>query len=770
MADIPQYERKTGIQPQQAATGFGQAFGSLAQVSLQAAEMGNQAAQGASQELAKIQAREAAKTPGKTLIPAITNADKAYHQIYQQEEYQNQLFAGQQLIQSNHTLVARDPTVGGLEAFRKNTLSGLQQIVGASTDENKQNLYRALVSSYDSNQAQLEKAVYAKSKKEGIERTNYQISRGTESIRDKQISGDPQEAERLYEEVKESIFAAEARKDLNQEQSWAYLMLAKQAHDGGALEAQALKELENHTGKELDNLKQYVLNSKDTIQEKEQNVRQTLQTIGMYQTVDATNKDLLNLQARLDLDTGALDAGKALYYQQQMNPVDFLKLQIAAANQRKADTSASDTLQFIQANPGNAGAQSSLSGKQLDGAAELQYQQYSRKISELTGQPEAPLSWEQKVQATSGGAFAIPPPSLVKGIQQGILNGAAAEKITAANALDMAVKINPNLANEVGSDARNYAQIFKQGLAGGATPQDAAKDASNAVLNVTDTVQKDRMLQWETFSQKEGLNNYDDLKSYAAKAMGFSKGSLPSGFASTFESRFKANWLSLGAEHQQQAKANTIEQISRTYNKSAFNGDPDQVMYLPPESFMEFGGYESQIIRQQMVEHLERDYFSNERALYEQGLTDVYHTVDIPTKRKERLNFEAEGLPLIYESVPEEKVVITEIHRDGTMRQGLAKIRADDLSNSANNQDVPYYQVQWEVDGKLLNPINNYAAIEGLRFRWDKAEVRQQFIKENGLDEATKQENLQKHILEVGKKRAMGLDEIEFWDSVRQSK
>jgi len=768
---LPQYEQRTGYQPQAQSAGVGQAMANFSQAQTQISEFGNELAQRSSKILAQEYAREAAKIPGYKPLPEFTASGRAFEEVFYSEQKANIWSQANSLVQRNFNLAARPENLSpkGLEVFRDSTMQGLQKLLELSAPQNKTELERVFREQFESNYWQLQKSVLAKDREEERNSFFIQAEQQSEQIYNDKLSGNTPSADINLQQLKEEAYDKYDKGLIDEPELFKIIQEANGQFHGGQLAKEATEAAENR--KEAEFLDNFEKSDKYSATEKLKYGKYIQNALSNYHYYHNSLEQIHAAEAKLMLAQGRLNNATLDRLAPGLSRLDELELRAQLSKQEAKLDKGKAALGYVAANKANPGLLNTMSSEERDLAANEQWEAVRLLKSATLGDPNAQLSVKEKAQALIDWPMHIP--SLSKQISGAIKSGTVVQAKDAMEAQSFIANNNPWMYDHADKDSKAIADKFMRRRNFGQEEGKALEEAQNEVLKADINQRKDWKLQFTDDKKKKDWDTYYGQAKKIANAMGWSKGDIKPTFVARFmeqlENNFYGNW--------DDAVKNTVSAANTVWGIETFNGEPES-FFMPLSRTTPLGEVALPAFRAQLREEIsrlalrskvlfdDRSKYPDIEAYYEilpqaqrapkekrpssevgavknSGRYPILYAGEISLPEPSRNLFEDRLKALAEEN--KEQIRIQKIDRSGKIMEGTLRIDTDESAPFPLSQGTVQYRLSMVVDGIPYPLYNPYTGENYVSWSPDIPAVVQQFT-------ATEEEDQQR--LEKAKEAA----------------
>ena len=364
----PIYEKNTAIQPAQAVTGFQEGLGNVARGTSGLADMAYQVAQNASLEQARQAGVEAAKNPGRQLLPVITPSDAEFVKAFKQEVYQSVKYDTGKSLNELYHAAAKDPSNTSLAEYEKAAQEVIGTNLGSVPEDLKKHLQRDLEGAYQTGYFQLATAVNNKNKQYMAHQQAAQFEQTGENIYTNERIGLQEEAAKNYEEGIARISQLEQSGQLLPDEAKARRNELWLKREMGAEDKKTEDEIKNGTFEE--SVKHFRENRPEHMSPAmhDQLVLHKMQYGGQYNAALKGQQNLDYTQAQTLFAQG--DLAGAMGYRDSMGPANRADFDLYVARHSADQTQLAEKANFVVENLNNPIALANVTPEPLNYAVD----------------------------------------------------------------------------------------------------------------------------------------------------------------------------------------------------------------------------------------------------------------------------------------------------------------------------------------------------------------------------------------------------------------
>ncbi len=587
MADIPEYRRNTGITPAGSSGSFQAATAGVAKSHELMGDISSGLAQTASNEKARLDGIEAAKTPGRKLFPAFTQSDQAFVRSYKEEEYNSLIYNGHKYLNDSYELASKNPTASSLKSFQNGAQKALEGYVSQSQQDLAPGLKRALEQMYDSKYYQLANAVEARNKKNMTANFRHGFSVDMENVGNFHLQGMHEAATEAYSRNIGNINNALANDLITSDQAKEFKDAALIDNESKYMTYRAIENEKEGGGEGYDLLK-FMADNRDEkltpLQQLEVNkhVKSALDT---RQSMLATQQQLDYTKAKSTLQSGNLTPAAMIDIQDQLSAQQFASFELEVAKYNAKAGQATNNLNSMLPNFGDAAAMSQYSNKQMDSVFE-QILQQQKGNAERNGEEFKGSLIDQAMIAQD---IKREVPSLVKKMDAAINFGSPEQALEAVRAYEMLKTNNEIGVQSIDPKTKSVGRLYSLYANNTSnTPEEALSRARGDVYGVSDDVRAERQENMKEYLKAKNLNTYQGKINHIAKSLGtkhwFGKNEIiPAGITTKYSELLYD--MAGDTPLAEEADAMVMDELRKTYKKTNTNNRAE-IMKIPPESVL----------------------------------------------------------------------------------------------------------------------------------------------------------------------------------------
>lgn len=742
MKELPIEGRQSQIQGASPVTGFSQAVEPLVQHHRSMAKFGMQFAQNAANERATLEGIQSAQEgTGKNLFPAITEADKHFHEAYKNEELQIKSADANSFLQ-NITLQAfkdPNPSLKTLEAFENGSQQALEGFAKDVSPENRTKFLRSLQAAYEANKLQLIEKIHKSDLKYMDSQSNKAFDENIKNMQNYRMLNNEDAANDAYQQALEIInqreingqdlpdVAEKKREALKEVNEIARYQRKTQAALQSGNYDEYISELRKNPPKNLDPI------THDAI------IKSSMHYANQYNAALEGQRNLEYLNYQKSREEGNLTASMMAEAEEKIGSEKFARLQLQMAKDNADQNNLNVLTSKMVPNFSNVDKMSQYTDKEVNSVYERQVALAEQSMGVEPG--DLPLSQ----QAMIAQEIKAPVSSLADKIDSRLLAGDAQSAAEAAQIVSTLNKNNPIALSGLLKESKALALSIDDAIKNGMDPQIAVELKRQRILGVDEKVIEEREKKYNELTKgpRAGRLNFQDSNkaiSYVADSLGFSKGKIPVGLATEFLNMQKDLYVVYG-DFNEATKA-TKEVFDRTYGETNINGK-DEVMFAPIEKFLPYGTNAKQFVKNQFISEF-KDIEAASKQMFEKG-----------------------GSPYHYELTDEksDRVKIKQVFRNGEVKEGYLIINADRKTTIPEDGTMPSYWLGIDINGVktgIIDPRNQSSVRikpdvdKYVRQTQEKIQQEEEKALESGRKEIEKRKEVDKALMTIIK--AEGLE------------
>lgn len=741
MAEIPEYKRKHAITPAAAPIGADKALGNLSDAQSNTVKAGenlitanvnkslssgnekqarhqasahklvagravadylSNVGQQAGMERARLSGIEAAKNPGQKFLPAISQTDAEFQKSYKQEELASVGFQANRYLQKIQHEANLDPKPSAktLEEYQKNAAKQLQIFTNQVSPENQKALERNLMGSYESGYYQIATNVENHNRKFLKTQAAVQLDQNSDEIYDNAKLGLKEGAQEKFQWAIDNINRLIDNGTIDEQEGANRRKDARRKLASGEYNRAVEEAIKDGRYDEFIKDKQENKPANMTPTEHEEIMIQTRQYASNYQSALKGQQDLIYQQTLTQIKTGELKSQPEVEQRKkEMGPHNAaaLELKIVENNfkQLKKDESYN---QFIQ-NKADANYHAENPKKE---DFEENFKRLVATTEQAKGMDPGTMPLVQQIQLSQDIPRANP--LLSRKVENAIAGGAPAQAIDAMLSMTNPTFTNKNTLSGVNKDAVAKALKYDAFLAAGNTAGEAYLKTQEQYANLGPKEREDLDQQFKDLTKFKGehdISTSDNLDAEAAETLGFERGDMPAGLGLIWKASMEDNFRRSGKNGSwDQAAKMTKAEMTRVWGYSNVNGRRE-LMYLPPEKFVENYGLASGFIKNQLyVSFLDTE--KKYKELYDNNPEqDFYYKSDIHETGTN--NILEEQYTSEYGWSPSKEIKAKKIWRNGEEQDITIVIAADQRAARPEDAGLPNYFVGERIGNNIYS-------------------------------------------------------------------
>lgn len=575
-------QRRESLQVESSPVNFQGAFSSLAQTPSVLGEIGANMAMSAGLAQSKLWGTYLGKNPVGDIMPPITKADEAFSNAYSNQaqatlsnQINDMMFKGQEELDKSYQL-----SPGQIMDFHKNMAEGASKILEMAPNTVKSSMENSFVNSLQQTTHHLTETQISQQKEKARGMQQVWQSQQQDKIHDAWLSGNPSEANRLYEDLKRSVTTSISSGMLSPVQGETTLNSAKLVNESSKQVAAALQHMQQNDGSAEKFLSDMAFNKPKnlTFGEWEKVRNETASYVGQVDNLRSRNQTLLTAQAGAEISQGTFDAGKAAYYQSQMTPANYMHMMTSYYSHQRKMAGGSYRSQILAANAGNVDAYAGATSKDINGAFDALTEQRLGD-AKRQGIPIDQDTAEYQVAAS----MARPVPKYIEKLGNRMTSG---NSQLMEQSIDAYSKLKAIQGEKVaGLDSKQLASmsLYEAMKSRGVDPQVAAQQAREVIFS------KDP----EIYSlNKKKIDEYFKDKTSSSRMLSWARNMVDSSAPIQNTAEFVDNahnlfqgFMQLTNGDEQASLAATREGMRSEYGTTRVNG-VEQTVRLPLESVL----------------------------------------------------------------------------------------------------------------------------------------------------------------------------------------
>ncbi len=571
--DLPEYTRQQTIQPQAAPIQMEQAV-SQAHVGINLiGKLGQQLAQESSNQQARLAGTEAGKTPGRTLLPPLTESDKEFTNAYKAQEYATVMNNTSQHLRNLYTKAIRNPTQHSLLEFMTRAQQGISDATEKLTPENQHRARQDLQGVYLTAQNEIDDKVYGHNQKTQRDRFTNDLSTLVRLVNDVGLKN-PDEATRLTNEYINNLESYKGLFTDDELKEFTKILIDNLGTTHKLRDAQALIR----AGKMEAKLKELAklpatMDNIDTA-----NIYKN--AYNNYQSMVTASENITYAQYTQKRIEGRLSEADTAYLKRELSPLRFAEFELDTAKWILANKDKQDMYNFYEKNKGNAIALSELTPGQLDDV----FAENLKRISEQTGRPV-----DFATEANLAKEIDIPIPSFTKKLNNAIASSNPAIAALGAQIYGQMSLNYPRAVSGVTTDNGLRAESLNRLLSTDVPLEEAMQSINKLYETLSPTQIREREETYKFLAKDDkNLKNIEKQKEYLADKLGLNPWfgnslSLPDGAVLEFMDLVKSNYIKSG--NIADAKEDAWKRVQTLYQKTNINGR-EQLMRNAPTRWM----------------------------------------------------------------------------------------------------------------------------------------------------------------------------------------
>lgn len=221
MAELPEYRKSKSIEPAPVVEGVTEAYNEMSRSSSMIGEIGTQIAQDAANQMSAIKGQqEAERNPGKKLLPAWTESDKAFQKAFEQQAYDGAIYSANSLLQKQYAIISSKPLSGASGGLlEKNVMPAFNNILQNTPEHLRPKLQREMMTSYDHTFYKLSQDISKQAMKEMKFNLNQHLDQNLHMIIDNNGDNFKEDAKKITKQSIQMVNEAEKTGTLSSRQA-----------------------------------------------------------------------------------------------------------------------------------------------------------------------------------------------------------------------------------------------------------------------------------------------------------------------------------------------------------------------------------------------------------------------------------------------------------------------------------------------------------------------------------------------------------------------
>ena len=525
--EAPSYQRQSNIQPvadtahlryaeamsgSPSSTAFSDVLGSI----------GQQIAQNASSEQARLKGVEAAKTPGRTLFPAFNDTTKAFNDAYRSEESQILQFEAEKFLNNvyHESSLDLNPSAKTLFTFEETAKKGIDDVLSQSENITP-DIKRHLEKSYESKYLHLSERVFDSNRRFLKEQNAAQQQLNETEMMNSMRDGNPEASQSYYNQALQNIYSAAAQNNTPPEKVALQERALKRDYVTGNLQRQYIDTPNKDKPAFLANAREKI--SEDVGAEDADAIVAGLEKFSnQYESSYKSQQYINYIKYKSKLDNGEMTKADLAEMEDEVDASQLSKLQLDAAKGGSKSFKLENNARQIVENYDNG---------------VFLFNQTPAPINHAVDKIIIPIAEQQKGEALTLAeqgellsSFKAPVESYQNRLSGALEVGSDEQKLDAARAINSLKSSNPVVLKGMSKNDLALASMYKkysqdpkyQGPGG----LDLIKDK---MLAITPEAREERQRQVRTYSRDNHFNDADYLKiqTYQALDIKYKKGKTP---------------------------------------------------------------------------------------------------------------------------------------------------------------------------------------------------------------------------------------------------
>lgn len=613
---LPEFDQQVRLDATVGNAPYAQNFDAMALTPNALGEFGASIALKASSTLAQQRGYEAGKDPHGSLLPPLTQTDKAYADAYVAQSQTTLGLQAQKLMLQGQSELEKAwrLTPDMIASYTKNMSEGLNEIIANAPLQAKAGLSAQFGSSLMSSTGSLNKKMIGQQKTQALEKNGLYNKTQLSSIYEAARGGDLKSAEEMQKAMEQRSNALEASGMITPLQADAAKKSARISRYTGQYTADALKAYQEKRADQF--LADLLAKKPDGMNnlEWESVAKNVMGEVQLHESFQERNETSLYSEANRLLQEGSLGPDFIAQLEEattSKSKFNNFMAQVAAFQRKNYATNQKVAALMPQwTDPYAMSVANNKSKNQALIQAGHDIQQRAADSGRTLGDFEA----QAEAMATAG----TPVQSFTHQMNAGFLSANPQLMTRNLNAYRALNKANPKALNGMDKKALAMMTNFESQMEDGNAPDIAAQKASEIVLQKTPEqmeINTALIRQWES----KVVDTPSRLNSWAAQFADLGDGAkinnLPY-FAIHLKNIFKSNMDYLNGDIQGATKM-TKEGIDRSWGVTEINGKPEYV-FQPIEQTIGLDSGANPLIKQDLYEQIQKQIEPMTKA-FEEG-------------------------------------------------------------------------------------------------------------------------------------------------------
>lgn len=727
MSDLPEYQRRIAHEGGSASPNVGAAVADFGKTIIPkqnvvtdiVGKIGSQVAQSASNEQARLAGIEAAKTPGRTLLPTIGESDAEFVKAYRHETKQNAVFESNKLLNKLGNTALKNPTGKSLSEYKMYAEKGIGEILQSVDESDRPDLQRDLMTAYEGNVQKITNAVEKRNAQVMESNRTAQSMQRNQNIQNFGLDGNIAGAQAEYQNGLASIAQGEELFKNGYEfgipphEAQSQRMKLKDTFMMSVAQGEAAKAAKEGNSEEF--LRDLRENRPEGMSatEHERVVSGTQDYLNHYNSALKGSQNMAFTDAKMELlETGTINVEK---YKNQVSPKQLQELDLMMIEKNLKSSQQAITSGYIYENKDNPMMMSSVSDKEMN---EL----YQSAIN-----PNAPL----RDKATWASQFQRPIGAFQNQVESFMKSNNPENIGEAAKVIRMLNNNNPIALDGVSAKVLSAARQYTDGIEGGMLEADVLPLVAESLRPIHDKEYSQRVENLSNEKKKLGLDKPVQAWTRISKACNIGSGYMNAGIVYSFNQNFDNYYMQTGDPVE--SKNLAAMAINKAGGETEFNGFM-QWMPAPPEKRYNVGGKGVAWVKKDFIKQT-LSLCEQSRKAFDEGAASEYYELE-----KSKVLDDPQYEPYL----SNQKIKIARIDATGKKKEGYLMMQGDNATGLPEEGQEPSYGIYMSIDGNVTSiPIPGTRT--GARFTPNVAERTKKFIDERNVI-AKKQQAIRKKI------------------------
>lgn len=629
---VPVYERKVSAETA-SIPDFGSTYREMGASQNTLSAIGAKVTQSASNQMASQLGYESGKTPHGDLLPPITEFDKTFADSYHAQSAATLTVQADNLL-TNADIEMSKPnklTPGLIESTNNQLRSGLQQIAAQAPTAIKGKLEAEFASQLMSQNHKYATKMIGQQREEQKNNMIAGIAAATRNAYELSSNGDEKGAQLAVEKAKAMSESAAANNFITKEEANVSAQSARQAYLTGKYTNEAISAQKN--GK-LDEFDKNLADKPAGMTNKEHytTIAQVQEQMNYRQTLLKQNENLLTakMNNRIASDVGNITGAELEGYRGQVSPIEFEQTKLRYINALKANSKANEDVNEAIRGFTNPDVMAHVSDKAKNDAYDKNVQA-TLNNAKAKGSEMSLEDAQTQVAASAGSVI----PAFKNSVQFKLLSGNPQYIEAGGKQMETLYGMGAGHALEgLSEDAKTLYDVYSS-FRDSMQPTDAAREATNAVLNQDPAMKIVNQEKWNDYVKTSTAGGIPvtefALAKFDMKTEQFINPSAAQVYGTNILSKYKSYYM-ISNGNEAVARRMTQKFIDQNYGQTYVNGEPFTTLHPIEKLFGDTTGATVPFIHQDLENQLSTK-FQATKEMYRQNKTNEYWEV-VPTDKK----------------------------------------------------------------------------------------------------------------------------------------